>query len=99
MYMPKPWTLNRDVMESEFAIFKQTGEEFERRTRICVGLIALLYEQLLRLDGKDVVPEVYPINSNARAQKWYVHAYASNAFLYSTSILDLALRGRYLGGP
>ena len=95
MYMPKPWTLTQDVMQSEYAIFEQTGDEQAGKLTICVGLVALLHEQLLRLDGQGL-PEVYPVTSDERAQRWYILAYASNAFLYSTSILDLALRGHYL---
>jgi hypothetical protein len=94
-YLPKPWTLNRDIMESEYAIFEQTTKERESKVRICVGLIALLYEQLLILNG-DPLPEVYPVNSGIRAQRWLVLVYSSSAFLYSNTTLDLAVRGHYL---
>lgn len=94
-YLPKPWTLNKDIMESEYAIFEQASKGYERKVRICVGLIALLYEQLVVLDG-DPLPEVYPVNSDIRAQRWIILVYSSSAFLYSNTTLDLALRGHYL---
>lgn len=94
MYMPKPWTLNQDMMESELAIFEQTGIEHQKKVQICSGLIALLYELLLCFEG-DVLPEVYPVTSDNRARKWYTLVYSSNSFLLSTSVIDLALRGRY----
>jgi hypothetical protein len=94
-YLPKPWTLNRDIMESEYAIFEQTTRERESKVRICVGLIALLYEQLLVLNG-DPLPEVYPIDTDIKAQRWIVLVYSSSAFLYSNTTLDLAVRGHYL---
>ena len=95
MYLPKPWTLNEDVMESEYAIFEQTFKEHEAKGRICSGLIALLYELLLRVDG-DALPEVYPVNTDQRAKRFLTLVYSSNAFLYSSSTLDLAFRGRYV---
>jgi hypothetical protein len=94
-YLPKPWTLNRDVMESEYAIFEQTGREQNRKVRLCVGLVALLYEMLTVLEG-DPLPEVYPVNSDERAQRWLVLVYSSSAFLYANTALDLAVRGHYL---
>ncbi|MFB0552515.1 MAG: hypothetical protein ACETWQ_04285, partial [Phycisphaerae bacterium] len=42
------------------------------------------------------LPEVYPVNSNIRAQRWIVLLYSSSAFLYANTTLDLALRGHYL---
>ena len=94
-YFPKPWTLNQDVMESEYAIFEQTGKDQERKVRLCVGLVALLYELLMVLDG-DPLPEVYPVTTDDRAQRWLILFYCSSAFLYSNTGLDLALRGHYL---
>lgn len=94
-YLPKPWTLNREVMESEYAIFEQTGKEHELKIRLCVGLVALLYEQLLVLEG-DPLPEVYPVNSDERAQRWLLLTYCSSAFLYANTAVDLAVRGHYL---
>jgi len=96
-YLPKPWTLNQDVMESEFAIFDQTGKEHLLKVRLCVGLVALLYEMLLVLEG-DPLPEVYPVNNNERAQRWLILVYSSSAFLYANTALDLAVRGHYLEG-
>lgn len=94
-YLPKPWTLNKDIMESEYAIFEESAEKHERKIKLCVGLIALLYEQLLVLDN-DTLPEVYPVKCNVRAQRWLALVYSSSAFLYSNTTLDLALRGHYL---
>ena len=95
MYMPKPWNLNPDMMESEYAIFEEACKAQEMKTRICTGMVALLYEQLLILEGSQL-PEVYPISDNARARKFLTLVYASSAFLYSSAIMDLAARGRYL---
>ena len=62
-YLPKPWTLNRDLIESEYAIFDRTGEEQNLKVRLCIGLVALLYEMLCVLEG-DPLPEVYPVNAS-----------------------------------
>jgi len=94
-YLPKPWVLNQDVMESEYAIFDQTGKEQHLKVRLCVGLVALLYEMLCVLEG-DPLPEVYPVDDNERAQRWLVLVYSSSAFLYANTTLDLAVRGHYL---
>jgi hypothetical protein len=95
MYLPKPWKLNPDVMESEYTIFEYTAQEHDIKLRIGTGLIALLYEQLLLLEGNTLF-EVYPVQDNERAQRFLILFYASSAFLYSSALFDLAARGRYL---
>lgn len=54
-----------------------------------------MYEQLLLLEGKNL-PEVYPINTDQKAQRFLILTYASSSFLYSSALFDLASRGRYL---
>ena len=94
-YLPKPWTLNKDIMESEYEIFAQTSNSHEKKVRICAGLVALLYEQLLVLEDNPL-PETYPVDNDLRAQSWLILVYSSSAFLYANTTLDLALRGHYL---
>ncbi len=94
MYLPKPWNLTPDVMESEYTIFEQTLEQYEKKVRLCTGLIALLYEELLLLEGN--LPEVFPVNNDERAQRFLILFYSSSAFQYSSASFDLAARGRYI---
>ncbi len=95
MYLPKPWSLTPDMVKSEYAIFEQTTQVHERKVRLCSGLIALLYEQLQVLEEK-TLNEVFPVNNDEQAQRFLILAYASSAFLYSSALLDLAVRGRYI---
>jgi len=94
-YTPKSWNLKPDLIESENSIFEHTIKTHEMKIRICTGLVALLYEQLLFFEGEKL-DEIYPLTNDTRAKRWLILVYASSAFLYSSAIMDLATRGRYL---
>ncbi len=94
MYLPKPWNLTPDVMESEYAIFEETLKKNEVKVRLCTGLTALLYEELALIEGE--LPEVFPASNDERVQRLLILFYFSSAFQYGLSSFDLAVRGHYV---